>query len=175
MKKSFYLIALLGVLFVLPSCQREVITTDDTGLSSPSGMRLAKDFDALGTLIEQTAKAEYGMKVSATVVDVKWENVGGRELAFVRYTDETGEVGNFAVAKSITNTGRSKADIQHEHDLLKVAVSCKNVSCSTGNCALGTRDQNGWTIYQCACNLSGGNFGPGCDVEMVVSATIEAP
>ncbi len=175
MKKSFYLMALLGVLFLLPSCQREVITADDSGLSSPSGLRLAKDYDALGTMIETTAEAAYSMKVSATVVDVKWESVGGRELAFVRYTDQAGEVGNFAVAKTIDNNGRSKGDIQHEYDLLKVTVGCKNVSCSTGNCALGTRDQNGWTIYQCACNLSGGNFGPGCDVEMVVSAALEVP
>jgi hypothetical protein len=164
MKKSIYLIALLGILFLLPSCQKEIIQ-EDNGLVSPSGKQLAKDYATLGGMIEGFLQTEYSIAITANVMDVDWQVANGQEIAFVRYEDQTGDISNFAVA---WNGGGGSNLREGELEVAAAAVTCKDVSCSTDNCALGVREQNGWTIYQCACNLSGGQFGPGCEVQYSV-------
>jgi hypothetical protein len=159
MKKSIYLIALLGIMFLLPACQKEILQ-DDNGLVSPSGKQLAKDYATLGGMIEGFMQAEYSIGITAKVLDIQWQVANGHEIAFVRYEDQAGDISNFAVA---WNGGEGST--LREADLAPATVSCRDASCATDNCALGVREQNGWTIYQCACNLGGGQFGPGCEVQ----------
>lgn len=169
MKWSKSLLALLGLLLVLSACQREDVLQDDSGLTSPSGVRLADDYESLGSMIEGFMKSEYNVKMTAQVTDIYWMDANGRELAFVTYADQSGAVSKFAVTRDLGSTQR---DGDLGVDPQPVTVSCKDVSCSTHNCALGVRTENGWTIYQCGCNLGGGNsFGPGCEVQYGVGVS----
>jgi hypothetical protein len=166
MKKSIYFAALLGMLFLLPACQKEILQEDD-GLVSPSGKQLAQDYITLGNMIEGFVQTEFKTTITAKVLDIQWQVANGHEVGLVRYEDQAGDVTSFAVA---WNGGGSNLR-EGEVELVPATVSCKDVNCSTDNCALGVREQNGWTIYQCACNLSGGEFGPGCDVQYGTAST----
>lgn len=160
MKRSLYLIALLGLLFILPACQKEDATTNADGLTSPSGVRLADNYDVLSDNIEGFVQKNHNKAIEASIQEIVWETVNGVDIAFVRYKDQSGEVYNLAMHAK----GEGAVDEAVNARIVQT-VTCKNVSCA-GNCILVVDTVQNQVYYQCNCPGGGG----GCEV--VVTITI---
>lgn len=162
MKSSFYFFALLGLLFVLPACQKEVVI-EDNGLTSPSGLRLADDYDQLADMIELGYKGKFGMTLETEVKDIKWGNLKGVETGFVEYLNNHGNRVALAVQpRSQVEAKEGKKGKELENARLAIDVSCIDVSCNGCNMTVIFGDE--WITFICWCWDSGD-----CGIEAIIT------
>lgn len=149
MKRSIYLFALLGLLLVLPACQKEVVV-EDQGLVSPSGLRLADDYDQLADMIEMGYKGKFGMTLETQVKDVNWRTIKGVETGFVEYVNNTGNVVALAVQpRSQVEAKEGKKGKDLENARIDIVVACVNETCSACNMTIIFGDE--WITFICWC------------------------
>ena len=153
MKRSILFFALLGMLFVLPSCQKETVQ-DDTGLTSPSGLRLAENYDDLADMIELGHKNKFNFDLKTEVKDVRWQTLKGVETGFVDYVNNNGNVVSLAVqprAQVEALEGKKGKDLDNAR-LIEITVWCVNISC---NCNMTIIFGDEWITFICWCGGAG--------------------
>ncbi len=161
MKRSIYLFALLGLLFVLPACQKEVVV-EDQGLVSPSGLKLADDYDQLADMIELGYKGKFGMTLETQVKDVNWRKIKGVETGFVEYLNNSGNVVALAVQpRSQVEAKEGKKGKDLENARIDIVVSCIDESCNGCNMTIIFGEE--WITFICWCWDNGD-----CGIEAVI-------
>lgn len=164
MKKSLYFFALLGLLFVLPACQKEVVV-EDNGLTSPSGFRLADNYDELATMIETGFKDKYNLKLDTEVKNVRWENHDGIETGFVDYLNAKGEVVSFAVQPRAQVEAKKGPVSEANSKVIDITVWCTQSTC-TGNCNMDIVIGRDVIVFTCWCDAAGG-----CGIGAIIEVT----
>lgn len=151
MKRSFYFFALLGLLFVLPACQKEVVV-EDNGLTSPSGLRLANDYDELATMIETGFRDKYNLDLDTEVKNVRWENHDGIETGFVSYLNKKGDIVEFAVQPRAQVEAKKGKGLENAR--VDITVQCLQGTCG-GACNMDIVIGGDWISFTCWCGAAG--------------------
>jgi hypothetical protein len=163
MKKSFYFFALLGLLFVLPACQKEVVV-EDNGLTSPSGQRLADSYDELGEMVEFFYETELNYQLTTKVKSIEWGVVGSTEVAILKHVSYDGVELSFAALRQVNGQSHEQSGDGFANRVEDV-TKCKNTGCSV-QCSIAEKNWGGWIVRACVCIVGGNEVPNMCEIEI---------